>query len=179
MLGIEIHAASKAISSVEYVDGRLEIIKSKVIVIIDYAHTDTALENVLKSIVSNKNVEQSLTTIFGCGGNRDKYKRPRMASVAEKYSDHVIVTADNSRNEPLENIISDILKGFKTTEKRTVITSRKAAIEHAIFAAKDGDIIAVIGKGHERYNIDENGYSPFDERKIINDALKKRNEAPL
>ena len=174
LLGIDESLACKAIEEIEYIDGRLEIIKDKITVIIDYAHTHTALENVLKTIISYKNAEQRLFTVFGCGGNRDRYKRPKMAAVAEKYSDFVIVTADNSRSEPLENIIADILQGFKSTEKRIVITSRSAAIEHAILSAKDGDLIAIIGKGHERYNIDENGYSSFDERDIVKKAITKR-----
>lgn len=179
LLGIDEIFASKAISGIEYIDGRLEIISNKITVIIDYAHTHTALENVLKTIISYKNTEQRLLTVFGCGGNRDRYKRPKMAAVAEKHSDSVIVTADNSRNEPLENIIADILKGFKSTNKRIVITSRAAAIEHAILSAKDGDLIAIIGKGHERYNIDENGYSTFDEREIVKKAIAKRNGEKL
>lgn len=173
-LGIRPCIAKEAISKLDFIDGRLEIIKDEITVIIDYAHTEIALENVLKTIKSAKKQEQNIITVFGCGGNRDVTKRPKMAHVAEKLSDFVIVTTDNSRNEAGTNIIKDILKGFCCTTKRKVITSRKAAIESAILSAKPGDIVTVIGKGHERYNIDKNGYCYFDEREIIKAALKKR-----
>ena len=124
---------------------------------------------------SIKKEGQKLITVFGCGGDRDKGKRPKIAAECEKYSDAVIVTTDNSRSESDEEIIEDILRGFKSTEKRTVITSRKDAIIHAILMASDNDIVAIIGKGHERYSIDKNGIYRFDEREIISSALSKRN----
>ena len=173
-LGVRPCVAKEAIGEIEFIDGRLEIIKDDITVIIDYAHTEQAFINVLKTINSAKNSEQKLTTIFGCGGDRDSSKRPKMAAVAEMYSDYVIVTTDNSRTESKGKIIKDILSGFRSTEKRKVITSRAVAIENAILSANKNDIVAIIGKGHERYNIDNHGYKDFDERDIIKGALKKR-----
>ncbi len=173
-LGVTPCVAKAAIKEIEAVDGRLEIIQDSVTVIIDYAHTEQAMTNVLKAINAAKNSGQKIYSVFGCGGERDASKRPKMARAAEMNSDFVIVTNDNPRNENEEDIIRDILTGFESTERRTVITSRESAIRHAIEMARDGDIIAIIGKGHERYNINKNGYTPFDEREIIRDALNKR-----
>ncbi len=173
-LGISPNHIKEALSHLEFIDGRLEIIKDEITVIIDYAHTEEAFEKILNFIYSNKNMGQKLITVFGCGGERDKSKRPAMARTAEKYSDLVIVTNDNSRAESEIEIIRNILSGFKKTEKRKVITSRKSAIEYAIASANAGDIVAIIGKGHERYSVDRNGIHYFDEREIIRNALKKR-----
>lgn len=168
--------AKEALENLEFIDGRLEIIEDDVTVIIDYAHTPEAFKNVLKTINSSKKQGQNLKVVFGCGGDRDQRKRPAMAKIAEDNSDVVIVTSDNPRGESENDIIRDVLSGFSTNSKRTVITSRKSAISYAILSANDGDIIAVIGKGHERYNIDKNGIHDFDERAIIREALKQRRE---
>ena len=172
--GIRPCVAKEAINSMEGIDGRLEVIHDDVTVIIDYAHTEKAFENVLKTVNSAKRTRQKIITVFGCGGDRDKSKRPKMAALAEKMSDMVIVTQDNPRSENESEIISDILEGFTTPEKRRVITSRKNAITSAVVNADDGDIVLVLGKGHERYNIDANGYHDYDERQTIKDALAKR-----
>ena len=171
--------AKRALGKVTRIDGRLETVSEKPRVIIDYAHTVEALTNVLKTIISVKKAEQKLILVFGCGGERDREKRPQMATVAEKYADLSIVTTDNSRGESVVDILEDILSGFKNTKSRKVITSRAAAIQNAILSAADQDIIAVIGKGHERYNIDKSGYHAFDERKIIREALNKREDIKL
>ena len=173
-LGIDATVIQECLFTMSGIEGRLEIIEDGITVITDYAHTPRALENVLKTINTTKNARQKLTTVFGCGGERDRAKRPGMARIAELYSDYVIVTADNSRNESTIDIIRDILNGFSTTYKRTVITSRRSAIEYAILNARDNDFVAIIGKGHEKYNIDKDGYHPFDEKDIILTALKKR-----
>ena len=136
-----------------------------------------AIVNVLKTLNSTKKQGQKLITLFGCGGERDREKRPKMAKIAEELSDFIIVTTDNSRGEPVAEIISDILDGFTETGTRKVITSRKNAIKNAILTASPGDIVAIIGKGHERYNIDKNGYHHFDERAIIREALSERKGA--
>lgn len=173
-MGVEPFVAKEAISTLEYIEGRLEKIDADVSVIIDYAHTEEALENVLKTLKSAKKQGQKLITVFGCGGERDREKRPKMAKIAENHSDLIIVTTDNSRNESVADILSDILEGFEETKKRKVITSRKSAIKNAILTANPGDVVAIIGKGHERYNIDKNGYHDFDERSIIKEALSER-----
>lgn len=176
VLGIKPCDAKNAISNLHSIDGRLEIISNAPTVIIDYAHTEDALLNVLKTIYSSKIIGQKLTVVFGCGGDRDTFKRPRMAAIAEKYSDFVIVTTDNSRTEPETKIIKDILRGFSYQKKHKVISSRKDAIEYAVINADVSDIVIIIGKGHERYNIDRNGYHSFDERIIIKNAIDKRKD---
>jgi len=178
-MGIRPCEAKAAITSVQSIDGRFEIIRGDVTVIIDYAHTPKAFENILKTANSIKVLGQNIITVFGCGGNRDASKRPKMAEIAEKYSDKVIVTEDNSRTEELSNIINDILDGFSTPLSRSVITSRKSAIKNAILSSQSGDIILILGKGHERYSIDKSGYHTFDEREIVHEALSIRKEALL
>lgn len=172
--GIKPYVAKEAVNNIKKIDGRFEIVCDDVMVIIDYAHTEHAFENILKSIKSAKKQGQNIITVFGCGGDRDKSKRPKMASVAEKYSDFIIVTQDNPRGESEIEIISDILSGIKDTKKRKVITSRSQAISHAILNAQADDIIIILGKGHERYCVDKYGYHEFDERTIIRNALETR-----
>ncbi len=175
--GIKPYIAKEAINAMEGIDGRLEVIHGDVTVIIDYAHTEKAFENVLKTVNSAKRARQKIITVFGCGGDRDKSKRPKMAAIAEKMSDLVIVTQDNPRTENESEIIADILEGFTYAEKRRVITSRKNAIANAILTAEDGDIVLVLGKGHERYNIGKNGYHEYDERLVVKEALARRRTA--
>ena len=176
VLGINAEDAVRAIKEIKTIDGRFEFIKDSVNVIIDYAHTPEAFEKVLKLVNSIKNKGQNVITLFGCGGERDTKKRPVMGAVAEKYSFHVYVTEDNPRGESKEKIIKDILAGIKDVRRRTVITSRTIAIKKAILSAENDDIILILGKGHERYYIDESGYHNYDERSIIRDALRKRGE---
>ncbi len=171
-IGIEPYRVKNAINSLETIEGRFEIIKDDLTVIIDYAHTDHALECVLKSISEGKECGE-LTVLFGAGGERDREKRPRMASVAERYADRVIVTEDNSRGEPPEQILEDIVKGFRKKTYRTV-PDRRAAVRYAILSARRGDTVAIIGKGCEKYNIDKKGYHSFDEKEIIKQALRER-----
>ena len=128
---------------------------------VDYAHTDDALLNVgqaLKELPHHK-----IITIFGCGGDRDRTKRPRMASAAEKISDQVIVTSDNSRGEDIIEIMKDIKKGFNNSETVLFIPSRKLAIEKAVALSESGDIILVAGKGHEDYQIEHGKTTHFSD----------------
>lgn len=172
-IGIAPCKVKAALSDNFHVEGRYEIIKRKVTVIIDYAHTEAAFSNILSNLNSEKRGNQRITAVFGCGGNRDTGKRPKMAKIAEKYADKIIVTTDNSRNEDPLQIIKDICTGFEMT-KHTVIRDRKEAIKTAIKEADDGDIVAILGKGSERYNIDDKGYHSFNERDIVITALNKR-----
>lgn len=172
-MGIKPVEVKRALSAVRVLPGRYEIIKDDVTVIIDYAHTPGALEAFLQSVRGSMTGTEQLITIFGSGGERDREKRPRMAAISERYSDLTVVTSDNSRGEEPDAIISDIVSGF-TTQRYKVITDREAAIRESILSAGVGDTVAVVGKGCERYSIDRNGYHPFDERKIINDALLER-----
>lgn len=172
--GIELHTIKNAVESIRYIPGRFEIINSNPCIIIDYAHTEAAFENILKAISDIKAPGQKLFTVFGCGGDRDKEKRPRMARVAEKYSDKIIVTSDNPRNEDPSEIISDILEGLTAPTKRDVIPDRKCAIEYAINKAERNDIILILGKGHEKYIIDTTGFHFFDEKEICMHVLEQR-----
>ncbi len=164
-----------ALSKITALPGRFEIINDEITVIIDYAHTDSAFYNIMKEL-NNLKGSSSLCVVFGCGGERDKSKRPRMAEISENFADRIIVTEDNSRKESPKDIICDIIRGFKN-KSFTVCENRVSAIEEAIINANCGDIVAVIGKGAEKYNIDNNGYHDFDEKEIIKSALKKRKAA--
>ena len=172
-MGIKPCNVKTSIGNINSIEGRFEIIKDDITVIIDYAHTDTAFESVMKNLHESKSSEQILTVIFGCGGERDRAKRPRMAKVAEQYADRIIVTSDNSRGEEPMDIISDIIHGF---EKKSfeVTEVREEAIRQAILSSPRDGIVAVIGKGSEKYNIDKEGYHEFDEKKIIENALFDR-----
>lgn len=174
-LGLKPCAVKRAISSLPTINGRYEIIKGDVTVIIDYAHTDTAMENILKNLIMAKSKDQRVTVVFGCGGERDRTKRARMAAVAEIYADNIVITSDNSRGESTDKIIADIVDGF-TNNNYKIIKDRKTAITESIISADKNEIIAIIGKGAEKYNIDSTGYHKFDEREIINSALAQRGE---
>lgn len=162
----------RILGAISSVPGRFEIINDRISVIIDYAHTDSAFSSIMKELASLK-ADKKLTVVFGCGGNRDKLKRPKMATIAEKYADRIIVTSDNSRNENVKDIIADIIRGFHYG-KYEVIENRRDAIRAALLCAEDGDAVAIIGKGPEKYNIDHNGYSEFDEEEIVMSTLEER-----
>ncbi len=175
-MGIKPCDAKSSISKIKAIEGRFEIIKDDITVIIDYAHTDTAFNAVLKNLRDTKKNHEILTVVFGCGGERDRTKRPRMAAAAEAYADRIIVTSDNSRTEEPMDIIADIIHGFKN-KGFEVCESREEAIKRAIVSSPAGGIVAIIGKGAEKYNIDKFGYHDFDERKIIKKALQERKKA--
>ncbi len=173
-MGVAPCVVRESLSSLCVLPGRYEIIKGEVTAVIDYAHTDTAFESFLHSLRDAAGRSGHITVLFGCGGKRDRSKRPKMAASAEKYADKIIVTSDNSRDEDPMNIISDIIRGFgkKTFE---VNEDRESAIKDAIISAPHGGVVAVIGKGCERYNIDAVGYHYFNEREIIEKAMRERN----
>lgn len=142
----------EAFETMKAVDGRCERVyhdKMECTVVVDYAHTPDALENILKTM--KEVLKGKLITVFGCGGDRDKTKRPIMGSIASKYSDITIVTSDNPRTEDPISIIDDILVGI--TDSHTVIEDRKGAIEYACRIAEKDDIVVIAGKGHEDYQI--------------------------
>lgn len=151
------------------VPGRLEkfILKNQAVAFVDYAHSDDALENVLRTLSEFKN--KRLILVFGCGGNRDKTKRPRMGAIAEKLSDIAIITNDNPRFEKPETIINDILSGFEKPEKAIIIKNRKNAIQYAVQISEKNDIILVAGKGHEIGQEIEGEIIPYNDR----DQLQK------
>ncbi|MFA6914809.1 MAG: UDP-N-acetylmuramoyl-L-alanyl-D-glutamate--2,6-diaminopimelate ligase [Parachlamydiales bacterium] len=159
----EIAPLAKTINPVQ---GRLERVPNPLDlqIYVDFAHKDIALRTVLQAL--RKSVQGRIITVFGCGGNRDKLKRPRMAKVCEELSDFTIVTSDNPRNEPPEEIIHQILEGFTTLDKVTVEVDRTNAIRHAIEMASPGDAILIAGKGHETQQIFAHSTIPFDDREV-------------
>ena len=163
-----------AISKLESAPGRLEVISGprNLSVVIDYAHTPDALENVLKTLRDIDNGKE-LICLFGCGGDRDKTKRPEMAAIAEKYADRIVVTSDNSRTERTEDIMNDIRKGFSVNglAKAIFISDRKEAIRASIMFAKDGGVILLAGKGHETYQIIGTEHRHFDEREVVSEIF--------
>jgi UDP-N-acetylmuramoyl-L-alanyl-D-glutamate--2,6-diaminopimelate ligase len=143
-------------------------------VLIDYAHTDDALKNVLTTL--KPLCKGRLIVVFGCGGDRDRTKRPRMAKVVEQLADFVIVTSDNPRTEKPQDIIDEIIAGFENpgSEKITVETDRKKAIKLAIKSAGKNDIVLIAGKGHENYQIIGKQKFPFSDKTIARECLTKR-----
>ncbi len=173
-LGTKPEEALTALSTLAPAPGRLENIRGPrdITVIIDYAHTPDALENVLKTIREIA-PERQLICLFGCGGDRDKTKRPEMGKIAEKMADRIFVTSDNSRSEKTADILNDIKAGMDTAgrAKSLFIEDREQAIRAAIMTAQEGAAILLAGKGHETYQINENGKMHFDEREIVTDAF--------
>ncbi len=163
------------LSKVKTAKGRFETVQNDagVIAIVDYAHTPDALENVLKTIQSIRTRNEKLITVFGCGGNRDKEKRPLMGDIACKYSDKVIITSDNPRDEEPEEIIKQIQEGVKPSDykKTLVITDRKEAIKTAVSMAEAEDIILVAGKGHENYQEVKGVKYEFDDEKVLKEMI--------
>ncbi|MFT5116546.1 MAG: UDP-N-acetylmuramoyl-L-alanyl-D-glutamate--2,6-diaminopimelate ligase [Kiritimatiellia bacterium] len=155
--------------------GRMELIENSSgrQVIVDYAHTPDALENVLQSLSENTLVvtEKKLWCVFGCGGDRDKEKRALMAKIAERYADHVVVTSDNPRGENPRAIIDDICQGF-IAEKHQVISDREQAIATTIERSAVNDIIIIAGKGHEDYQLIGDKKMPFSDQNIARLALR-------
>ncbi|WP_340695969.1 UDP-N-acetylmuramoyl-L-alanyl-D-glutamate--2,6-diaminopimelate ligase [Hydrogenobacter thermophilus] len=172
LLGVDAKAIEEGVRKV-YVPGRFETYRGNgFLVIVDYAHTPDALENILKSIrrLSKKRV----ITVFGAGGNRDRTKRPLMGSVAERLSDLLVITSDNPRDEEPMDIIKDICIGIKDTSKVIVEEDRKKAINIALSLAKPGDIVLVAGKGHEDYQEIKGVRYPFKDSEVIKEALSVR-----
>jgi UDP-N-acetylmuramoyl-L-alanyl-D-glutamate--2,6-diaminopimelate ligase len=167
----------QALSIVSSAEGRFQTLKSdnNIVFIIDYAHTEDALQNVLSTINSIRKKNQNLITVFGCGGDRDRLKRPLMTNVACKLSSQVIITSDNPRNENISDIVSDMLTGIseQNIEKTIVINDRKQAIKTAFRLAKSNDIILVAGKGHEKFQEISEVKIPFDDKQEILKLINK------
>ncbi len=164
--GLNITDVIKAVSSFRSVPGRFERVDGidEFSVIVDYAHTPDALENVLKS--AKALTEKKLIVVFGCGGDRDKTKRPLMGNIAAAYGDLVIVTSDNPRTELPQAIIDDIIRDIKSKSYVKIEIDRKEAIKKAIRAASFGDVILIAGKGHETYQIIGKEKFDFDDRVV-------------
>ena len=164
------------ISSLTPVAGRLEYIKggADITAVVDYAHTPDALKNVLKTLKECAR-DTEIITVFGCGGDRDRSKRPEMAAISARYSDRVIVTSDNPRFEKPDEIIAEVMTGFDATDKAKVISiaNRREAIRTAVALAKPGSIILVAGKGHENYQDIEGVKHHFDDKEVITETFKE------
>ena len=178
ILGLPKNELLKAMSSLDAVAGRFQFYKkNKITAIVDYAHTPDALENILKSINEIKTSENNLITVVGCGGNRDKSKRPLMGDIASNLSSKVIFTSDNPRFEDPEIIIEEMISGVKSTNsnKTISISNRKEAIKAACQFARTNDIILVAGKGHESFQEVKGVRSDFDDFEIVKELLNQKN----
>ena len=174
-LGADATETLVALSRLESAPGRLENLKGprEVTVVIDYAHTPDALENVLGTLRAI-DPGRELICLFGCGGDRDKTKRPEMAGIAEKMADRIVITSDNPRTEDPDAIIADIRAGLsvKGLAKTIVITNRVEAIRTAILTAPQGATVLLAGKGHEDYQIIGHEKHHLDEKEIVNETFK-------
>ena len=176
LLGQDELTVLTTLSNLNPPEGRFQHVTSEqgLIAIVDYAHTPDALENVLKTIKNIRTGNELVITVVGCGGDRDKGKRPLMAEIACKFSDQVIFTSDNPRSEDPEAIIADMQKGVPPEDyKKTLsITNRKEAIKTACSMGRGGDIILIAGKGHEKYQEIKGEIFPFDDMEIVTETLK-------
>jgi UDP-N-acetylmuramoyl-L-alanyl-D-glutamate--2,6-diaminopimelate ligase len=159
------------LSAISGAEGRFDyqVSSTGIIGIIDYAHTPDAVENVLTTINQLKKGFEQVITVVGCGGDRDKTKRPLMAQIACKYSNWVILTSDNPRSENPEDILRDMQAGLEAADgrKNITVTDRKEAIKTAVSLAKAGDILLIAGKGHEKYQEIKGVKYPFDDKQVL------------
>lgn len=179
-LGIEEMDVLRGISKLKSVEGRFEYVRTSngVVAIVDYAHTPDALKNVLSTIQSVRTRNEQVITVVGCGGDRDRTKRPLMAEISTEMSDKVILTSDNPRSEDPNAIIDEMKTGVSAEKSAKVmaITSREEAIKVACSLAQAGDILLVAGKGHEKYQEIKGERFPFDDLTIVKETLKNLNK---
>jgi UDP-N-acetylmuramyl-tripeptide synthetase len=173
-LGIDMETAVNGMLNAPKVPGRFESVDcgQDFGVLVDYAHTPDGLENVLRT--AKGLTESRLIAVFGCGGNRDRGKRPIMGKIGAELADVVIITSDNPRKEDPTAIIRDILEGVPISSRVEVIVDRREAIEHAIAVAEKGDIVVIAGKGHEDYQIFADKTIHFDDREVAREVLGDR-----
>ncbi len=175
LMGVKAQKIRDGMALVPPVPGRMERVELradvKFSVYIDYAHTPDALESLLRSVQRLKLRSQRIVLVFGCGGDRDKGKRAQMGQIASRMADYFIITADNSRTEPVTDIIADIVKGVDRRAHYRVIQDRRSAIRHVIAHARAQDVILLTGKGHEDYEIIQNTRLAFDEKAIVREAV--------
>lgn len=172
LLGFDDAAAARGLESLERVAGRMEHVRGAgVDAIVDYAHTPDALENVLRAI--RETAQRRLIVVFGCGGDRDRGKRPLMGAAAARFADYTFVTSDNPRTEDPQAIVDEILPGIGDAP-HGVELDRRAAIEAAVRAAEPGDVVLIAGKGHENYQIVGTEALPFADVEVARAALASR-----
>jgi UDP-N-acetylmuramoyl-L-alanyl-D-glutamate--2,6-diaminopimelate ligase len=169
-MGVPAAEIARRLSTMPQVPGRLEIICEAPTVLRDYAHTPDALERALDAV--RPFTSGALIVVFGCGGDRDRGKRPEMGRIAESHADRAIVTSDNPRTEDPERILDDIEAGM-TTGRHERIADRREAIARAIHAAQAGDVVLLAGKGHETYQVRGTVKYPFDEREIVREIISE------
>jgi len=166
----------REMSRIKNIPGRFEMVypESGIFAIVDYAHTPDALKNILTTLDDLRSGNEKLITIVGCGGNRDREKRPEMAKIACQFSDRVIFTSDNPRDEDPDAIISEMKKGVSPQNYRKTITQadRKEAIKLACSMAEKKDLILLAGKGHEKYQEIKGKRYDFDDRLVLREMLE-------
>ena len=177
LLGMDQMEVLRIISNLESVEGRFQYVRSNagITAIVDYAHTPDALENVLKTITGIRKGAQKIVSVVGCGGDRDKTKRPKMAQIAAEFSDQIILTSDNPRTENPQTILEEMEAGLDVDQQTKAITiqDRKQAIKTAISLANAGDIILIAGKGHEKYQDIMGIKHDFDDLKITEELFNQ------
>ena len=169
-VGMPVPEVARRLATLPQVPGRLEIVLDRPTVLRDYAHTPDALERALRAV--RPFVGGRLTAVFGCGGDRDRGKRPVMGGIAERLADHVILTSDNPRTEDPERILDEIEAGMQGQHER--IEDRREAIARALATSSPDDVILLAGKGHETYQIRGTARLPFDEREIVRELAGQR-----
>jgi UDP-N-acetylmuramoyl-L-alanyl-D-glutamate--2,6-diaminopimelate ligase len=173
-MGYNLRETVANMANIPQVPGRMQSVgrQRNFKVLVDYAHTPDAMENALKTV--KELGPRRIVTVFGCGGSRDKTKRPLMAAAAESFSNVLILTSDNPRQEDPESIIRDIASGLSGTVPCVAITDRDEAIRHAIESARDGDVILIAGKGHETQQVFADRTIEFDDVRVASRHLKNR-----
>ena len=180
-LGLRADHIERGIASLKGVPGRFQLVSSdrdEVQVVVDYAHTDDALRNLLET--ARPLARGRLITVFGCGGDRDRTKRPLMGAIAARLSDLIVVTSDNPRTEDPRGIIEDIQRGLASDSRRNgelrpiAIVDRREAIGKAIELARPGDLVLIAGKGHEKYQVIGDRVLAFDDVVVAREALARR-----
>jgi UDP-N-acetylmuramoyl-L-alanyl-D-glutamate--2,6-diaminopimelate ligase len=180
-LDVPFDAIERGLQTLDGVPGRFQVVSSpadELTVVVDYAHTDDALRNLLET--ARPLAHGRLITVFGAGGDRDRTKRPLMGAVAGRLSDLIVVTSDNPRSEDPERIIEEVQRGITADTRRDsaqrvlAIVDRRAAIAKAVELARPGDLVLVAGKGHEKYQVIGDRTLPFDDVAVARDALARR-----
>ena len=172
-LGLPEDAVQRGVGGLRGVPGRMErvVAGQDFTVIVDYAHTDDALRNLLETVRGLR--PRRVITVFGCGGDRDRTKRPLMGAVAARLSDVVILTSDNPRSEPPEAILEEIRRGIPAAAEALVLPDRREAIARALEMGREGVVVVIAGKGHEPYQVLRDRTVPFDDRQVARDVLAR------
>ena len=178
IMGVAPDVITRALEGVRAVPGRAEVLETNTPykVILDYSHSPDALENILSTV--REFTRGRVISVFGCGGDRDRLKRPVMGEISGRLADISILTSDNPRTENPMSILAAIEEGIRKTDgEYTVIENRREAIRHALLIARDGDMIVLAGKGHETYQEINGVKKPFNEKTVVQDLLREISES--